>query len=456
MKIELKLTFLFLLLTKTSRQSQHLTTSSSEKLVEPFPCKVLDQNIYRLFDYNVVQIMRYGNIIIKDYTPLQSETPVEAILYFAVCPGYDDLPDECPKDTRKSTAGYIAFKRGEDTICDPIGHLMEEKTHKWNYQLFSDDEQTLTAKSLVSKVEISSINENIPIKKEQSLNLGETGHIRKAKFIFECSEEPKTNKIKAKWNPTVQTVEILASMKPLCGKRVYTPYTFMKLNKAYSAVLMLICLPFMFLGYKYIKLSLSAMGFILTSLISMDVLYLFEGLLSLSTLKFGLVLLGITLIALGIAALCFYSERCGLAIGGMFMGYAISLIFSNLFVSFIYPVNAAKQGYIYIPFMMIFIFVALACRDQLRLFVADATSVGFSLMFSILLGILVGNYPDFIKFEYKKSVFVHKEVNWAWIYTGIGIGLAIVGCFVQSHFAEKTLDEEDDDEAGRTITLDQG
>lgn len=196
------------------------------------------------------------------------------------------------------------------------------------------------------------------------------------------------------------------------------------------ALLLLISLPLVFFGLKFIKKSLATIGFIAGLVAVTYFTTIFSNFMAWETKQwiiFGLIALAISIL---VAILCYNSPSLAIIMGGAALGYfggqQLILLINNLGQT-----DLTDSWKIVVVVACIVIGLIIGWKLK-KICIILATSLTGSYLFMFSLGSLIGNYPDMslVKQQIKQQDF--KDVSMmAWIYLGGTLLLFIIGASFQ-------------------------
>lgn len=204
---------------------------------------------------------------------------------------------------------------------------------------------------------------------------------------------------------------------------------------------MLVSLPLVFFGLKFIKVSMSVLGFlagtVITSLIA-SVAFNFMAWATMEWVYFALVCIAVASI---VAAITYHSPSMAIVVGagalGYFGGLQLIAIASKLIGS---SVEDIYKGAALAVCVMIAAYIGYKLKKAITIL---ATSCAGSYLFFFGIGSFLGNYPD-IDFINRKITNKSSQSYIPWIYIGGTLLLFIIGASFQfSKYSKKSEDKSD-------------
>jgi len=193
---------------------------------------------------------------------------------------------------------------------------------------------------------------------------------------------------------------------------------------------MILSLPLVFFGLKFIKKSLATIGFIAGLVVVCYFTTIFSNFMTWETQQWVIFALIALAIASLVAILCYNSPSLAIIIGGAALGYfggqQLILLINNLGQT-----DLTDTWKITVVAVCIIIGLIIGWKLK-KICIILATSLTGSYLFMFSLGSLIGNYPDMslVKQQIKQQDFSDVSVM-AWVYLGGTLLLFIIGASFQ-------------------------
>jgi Domain of unknown function (DUF4203) len=229
-----------------------------------------------------------------------------------------------------------------------------------------------------------------------------------------------------------------------CGHDISKFIQFFSKNLYLSILLILLSLPLIFHGFKFLKKSLAVIGFIGGAFVITYVATVFFNFFAWETKQIIFAVVAIAGASL-VATFCYLSPSMAIIAGGAAFGY-----FGGMQLIFLYStlLKTSMADVYRGALLAVCIGLGVVLGWKLKkccIILATAMSGSYLLVFGV--GSLIGNYPDMNILKQKFSVKDFKGVDlWSWIYLSSAIVLFVVGAVYQfKKFGKK---EDETTEAG--------
>jgi hypothetical protein len=377
------------------------------------PCAILTGQIYKAFQL-------YG---LQQETPQTTNVmmgPIPATLKWNMCTTVP-FDSDCPTTDPPIPTSFYGFLKGPDPnnpgqiACMPIYAPIEGNSFTFEADYTSSDNK-VTVDSIKLSTVINMPDPKIPFSTVWDITCVPAGEASEpAVATFDVVNKILTLKLKD---------------KSACGQDLSKFILFFKQKFVIPAILMLISLPLIFLGLRFIKKSLATVGFIGGIIAVAFFTTLFANFMAWETkdwIFFGLICLGVAIL---LAVLCYNSPNLAIilggAVGGYFGGQQLLLLIQNI-------AQTDLSGAVSISVIVVCVIIGLVIGWKLKkICIILATSLSGSYLFVFSLGSLIGNYPDMklVKDKIKDKDFGGVG-KWAWIYMLGVFVLFIVGATFQ-------------------------
>jgi hypothetical protein len=390
------------------------------------PCATFVSSIYKAFSFYGLQHYDGDSAIIANYPGAKEGTTTT--VNWNMCGVANMSATLCPKsaDVRY---GYLAYTAEDGSkVCTPLFNV-EDKNEFKNVVTYKKNND---ADFSVTKYEMNFANHGPKSKKD----------ILKTKISITCSVEDERKYIaKADANGNI---EISFKDSSACGADMNKVILFFKKSSIIAIIFLVVSLPLLFCGLKFIKTSLATIGF-LSALI-------FISYFTAQNFNFMLwntkpwILFAIVCLITGtlVSVICYNSPSAAIISGGAALGYMGAQQLIMLFATVTHKdLSQVYCGAIFA--ICILLGVALGWKLK-KICIILATSLTGAFLFTFGLGSLLKNYPNIgiIEQNVKKQEF-KKVQALAWVYLGLTLGLFLIGTFYQKHKYGKKEEKEGDD-----------
>jgi len=343
----------------------------------------------------------------------------------------------CQEDFEKKGAYMYGFTYSQvsgKTVCKPI--FVADKANTWSYKLNTSDNKK-------NKGDIVNVIMDTQTTKTSKKALAYT-----TEFKFICdSSAAKQPEATAAFNADQTKLTITMKNKNACGVDMRKIVIFTQKYNIIPILFILISLPLIFFGLKFIKASLATVGSITALFI---VAYIACTLFNFMTWKtkqwifFFVIALIVSCIA---AYICYQSPNIAVMVGGILLGYLAGIKLVQLYAT-IAKVSPSGMviGMVAGVFMVLGLILAWKIKNHA---VILTTSFGGAQLLAFGIGTLAGNYPDFrlISAQIKTGNKKIGTANWCYI---IGTFLVfIIGAVHQYKKYLKKAEENSSDEYGQ-------
>lgn len=389
-------------------------TSDVQKFPQ-MPCATIDPHVYKLFGF---------------YT-LQTKTDYENTIggkkvVFNMCTNPKTFPPSCPANAQY---GYVLETVEGTETCTP---LFISGKGDFEFKINADD----TDKHNVKNVEFSTTWQK---------DMADTGLVTKFNLICDKDNKGKipTVTFVTPEGQTKQQLSIQFSVAAACGEDAQRIIILFENFKILSIIFIIIALPLIFFGLKFIKASLATIGAIVGILFTAYIASNFTNFMAYSTgnwFTFG----GIALIvAIIFALLCYHFTNIAVFVAGAQLGYFGGKQLVHLYAGI--AKNSAPSDMATGIVIGICICIGFLLAVKLRKHVIIlATSFGGAQLLSFGIGTLAGNYPDYkIMAEQIKNDDYKNVGTVNWIYFFATLVIFIIGAHHQyKNYMKKDGDGE--------------
>ena len=414
--------------TSTGLQSSPVSNTDSYPTM---PCFAVVPQFYKAFSF-------WGDAssdpIVTPITDYSTEEGVTAEFVWNMCTqvSYKDCSNY--PSSQGSYSVYIRVKtvtkdeEGQEVtkiVCNPI--FTPGKDSKFDF--------TVTAEQNTEKRNSFDV-QSFAMKTSTSLP-------QKAAWSIKCAanaEEVITPK-DAKATFADNTVTVNYSSFNACGGDYNKFILFFQNKYIFNALFILVSIPLIFFGLKFLKVSLSVLGFlagtVATALVA-SVLFNFMAWSTANWIYFGLACVGIASI---VAAITYHSPSVAIIVGsgtlGYFGGLQLISIASKLLGS---SVQDIYKGAALAVCVMIAAYIGFKIKKAVTILATSCVG-SYLLLFGI--GSLVGNYPD-IDLINRKIINNSAKSYMPWVYIGGTLLLFIIGASYQFAKYSKKSEENAD------------
>ena len=409
------------------------TSLTFEDSYPTMPCFAIAPQLYKAFSFWGDLAKNPYTTTIKDYPAAEGET-VKAEFVWNMCTKVTYATD-CPSKGSIDN-GYI---RVETTTKDAEEKEVTKIECNPIFQLAKDSKFKLVAPAVANPDKKNNFNV------QQFTMTTETSLPNKASWSIKCpassqEEVPPTNAT-ATFSKDTKTLTINYSSFNACGGDYNKFILFFQNKYVFNAIFILVSIPLVFFGLKFLKVSMSVVGFlagtVATALVA-SVLFNFVAWTTMNWVYFGLVCLGVASL---IAAITYHSPSMAIIVGSGALGYFGGLQLINLASNLIgSSIEDIYKGAIIAVCVMLAAYIGFKIK---KVVIILATSSVGSYLFLFGIGSLVGNYPD-IDLNNRKIINKSGLSYMPWVYIGGTLLLFIIGASFQfSRYSKKTEENTD-------------
>ena len=393
--------------------------ASTGKIQSPaFPCMFYNSKAYQAFNFFGFQTSQDQSVEILGYQPTEEAITYKGTFWYNICAPVTQVPEGCETTSNKAF-GYIQYTKPTGGIgCDSLGSVVSSHPLLWDYQI-NFKQAEIDKNSDVDSVEIESSHKENEESEEK---------FREVKYTFKCDKENKNHSpVNATWSFLNQRVELVFQSKEACGVDTQNVIELFKTYKVVPGLLLILSLPLVFFGLRFLKISLAVIGFIATFIGMIVATSLFTNLLSWQVLQFAVFGVMVAILALAVGYLCYHSTEIAAYVAGGFLGYMGGQYLSMLVTAtweYEFPI------YLLIGILIICVIIgallAHILHDHIMIL---STSFGGAQLFAFSVGTLLGNYPD-LQTVGGKDIQPDTKL-WMWVYGILGAVLFLIGSIYQ-------------------------
>jgi hypothetical protein len=414
-----------------SQAANELGKDYVEKSNKAMLCAFANQENYKLFQF----------VDMNQYHYHQQTEDKKMTVAFTMCSTPN--PDKSVKcsniDLEAKNAfvnGYVYGQEDGKTMCYPIYRLDSALKNSFDVTITTDDASKKHNIKQVQMVAKSNEGSKAPFAMTTTINL-----------ICDPKAKGKptpTFKFTSATDQSGPALVITMTTARACGLDMQKVIIFAKNYKVIPILFILVAIPLIFFGLKFIKASLATVGSI-TSLLA--VAYVASNLFDFMAWKppqwiiFSLVALVLTVL---VGWVCYQSPNIAVMVGGVLLGYLGGVKLIQLYSTFakVSPSGMAI-GMSAGIFMVLGMILAWKIKNHA---VILTTSFGGAQLLAFGIGTLIGNYPDFkvVAEQIKDGKTNIGAVNWAYI--GGSFLIFIIGAVHQYKKYMKKANEEDEND----------
>ena len=384
-------------------------------------CAWIDRDTFRFFSFYNLQAK-------NGYTASQPLDGQDANINFNMCTTDRAAVDQsgCAKDT---LFGFVKY----DNKCYPVGDL---DVNIWTFDVVLKEDNK--SEKSVDYVKMQSLPKNTTV--TQSLA---TTIVIKCDTNATGTEKPTFSFTNAANGTFALGVNFVSASA--CGTQsVNKLFLLFNSYKVFPVLFLIVSIPLIFFGLKFIKISLATVGFIVGLIVVSFITSIFANFLNFGVGAWIGFTAGALIVAVILAYLCYQSPNIAVLIAGSAFGYFVGSKLIELgATTFQLELEPMVNGII-IGVCIVLGFI-LAWKVKKHTIIL-CTSFGGSQLLVLGLGILLKNYPDYNTISYLiRTKQYHLISTWTWIYLIGSIVVFIAGATVQfKHYTHP--DEHDSDD----------
>lgn len=391
------------------------------------PCATIAPSLYKAFEFFSLQ---KGDAPRSNTIANYPGATGDATFVWNMCTVVD-YAKECPAVEKNSSTqaqyGYVQYKGADDkVVCNPIYAIEKDNTFDFTVTYTEDKKE----------YSVNNIKMATQIKATKGPKIGFT-----TTFNISCANTSTEPVVTADINGNIT---VTMSDSSACGEDLSKFILFFKQNKLLAIIFLLVSLPLVFSGYKFLKKSLAVIGFLGGAIITAYIATLTSNFMMWSTTGWIIFSAIALIVSILIAVVCYNSPSVAIISGGAALGY-----FGGQQLILLYgSVTKNEMADVYCGALFaVCIGLGIVIGWKLKkVCIILATSMTGAYLFTFGIGSLLGNYPDvnIIEQKIKKQEFKGVDTL-SWVYLGTTFLLFIIGSIYQfSKYGKKDEEEAED------------
>ena len=316
--------------------------------------------------------------------------------------------------TKSSNYGYIKEKVGDNFVCTPLFKIAKDNIIKYQVSSTHEDKKAY---------EIQKVSMSTQISGGSKPAIGFT-----TTWTMNCNAD--TNGTFSAQADENGNIFLTVTDKSACGIELNKVILFVKNNKIISILFIILSLPLIFFGFKFIKQSLAVTGFLSGAVITAYVTTLITNFMTWGLKEKIIFTVVLLVVASLIATLCYHSPTFAVIAAGAALGYFGGSQLVNIYGSLL---KTSMQDVYKGAVLAVCIGLGVVLGWKLKkvcIILATAFTGSYMLVFAV--GSLIGNYPDVNVVIQKIHNQDFKHVDfYAWVYLASALVLSISGAITQ-------------------------